>query len=208
MNRKLFYALLLAVLPLLSMAQKVRYGASAAIVGANPVGYSTHWGFQAGATGDFVLTSIGYDELRLHPSLLLSNKGWRDEFVSPVSGSHKWDCSLYYIELPVMVEYALKLRGKSSLVIGAGPFMAYGLWGSNKIDVDGSTLYDKDTFSAGNYRRFDTGLKASVGIDVKQWQVSLEYGHSLMKPTKNDLVYLSPKNRTLALKLTYMIGTF
>ncbi len=204
------FCFLLMFMPMMVIAQEAHYGISAAFVGSCPSGYRPHWGFQVGPTADFPLLSFSHDYLRIHPSLLLTSKGWKDDIYDMnglmIGNKHDWHFSLYYLELPLLAEYVVRLKEKESLVFGAGPYLAYGLWGRNSIDL--GIDYVKDPFASGDFRRFDAGIVASIGIELKKLQVSVEYSRGFIKPAKGTLLIGDSHNQTFALKLAYRLGHF
>ena len=98
------------------------------------------------------------------PELLLSGKG-ADMAAQEDPGSERYTAKIrpYYLELPLNIVYKHKFPSDLSLFGGAGPSLAYGLFG--KADAGGAKedVFDKD---AGGYKRFDVGINVLAGIEL------------------------------------------
>lgn len=101
----------------------------------------------------------------IDPSLLIVSKGFRQTNfsinVSPV-----------YLQIPVNATLNLPLNEKISILIGVGPYVAYGIGGKgsfvdeNNNRYNGEKLFSKNSFvSMLTYKnRFDAGLNANIGV--------------------------------------------
>ena len=122
----------------------------------------------------------------INPSLNLMGKGWKDKdtFVNDLdeSGVPKTDeegnpimsrmarsTTANYLELPVLMNYYIRTGESQYIVIGAGPYVACGLWGKEETKGDGrkqgaeKLYYDRDTFDKSGVHRFDAGIQAALG---------------------------------------------
>lgn len=86
-------------------------------------------GFHLGVTYDFPLAKNIY----LQSAALFSTKGYRINNEQENSSVESY-INPYYIEVPVNVLFAPKL-GKGRLMLGAGPYIAYGIGGKGKAYV-------------------------------------------------------------------------
>lgn len=100
--------------------------------------------------------------LNLIPSLEFAMKGgkWSGYGMT----NHKETFTAYYAQIPVLVGYRLYLGRNWNMVLKAGPYVAYGLFGNAKIENDYNSL-SGDFFEDTGYSRFDIG--AEVGIDFE-----------------------------------------
>jgi hypothetical protein len=151
--------------------------------------------FQVGIIGDIQLGSILY----FQPGLLFTRKGTKIQ--SGTEGSADWykaSTNPYYIELPA----TLILKSSSGPVRffgGAGPYLAMGITGKNRVEGalfgtsfkseksidwsndDPTTLNNEEGAGFGIMKRFDYGLNGTVGIDGKSAVFSVNYGLGLAK---------------------------
>jgi hypothetical protein len=151
--------------------------------------------FQVGIIGDFHLCSI----LSIQPGLLFTGKGTKTQ--SGTEGSANWyraTSNPYYIEMPV--NFILKTpTGPIKFFGGAGPYIAVGVSGKNKVDGailgaqfsseedirwsndDPSTLNQEEGSGFGIMKRFDYGLNGLVGIEASKLVITANYGLGLAK---------------------------
>jgi hypothetical protein len=80
-------------------------------------------GFHVGVTYDYLIGKDFY----VQPAVLFSTKGYRIKRVEENSSIESY-MDPYYVEVPVNFLYAPKL-GKGRLLLGAGPYIAYGIGG-------------------------------------------------------------------------------
>ena len=132
----------------------------------------------------------------INPSLNLQGKGWKnkDVFVNDLdeNGVPKEDdngnpimsrmgrtTTANYLELPVLMNYYIRTGESQYIVIGAGPYIACGLWGKEETKGDGTKqgaeklYYDEDTFEKSGAHRFDAGIQAALGY---QFSVGVTLG--------------------------------
>ncbi|MVT08450.1 porin family protein [Chitinophaga tropicalis] len=116
-------------------------------------------GVRAGITADLHLVN----EFYIGTGLLFAGKG------SNAKGSDKTKLTLSYLQVPVNFMYKPQL-GSGHLVLGAGPYIAYGLKGKYKIDdgeVKGKLNAFKDEAGDGKLKRLDAGLGVVAGYELK-----------------------------------------
>ena len=132
----------------------------------------------------------------INPSLNLMGKGWKDKdtFVNDLdeNGVPKMDdegnpimsrmarsTTANYLELPVLMNYYIRTGESQYVVIGAGPYIACGLWGKEETKGDGreqgarKLYYDQDTFDKPGTHRFDAGIQTALGY---QFSVGITLG--------------------------------
>lgn len=151
--------------------------------------------FHAGIVGDLKLAKIIY----LQPGILFTGKGTKTQNGQQSDANYyRATSNPYYIEVPVNLVFKLPL-GKTKLFAGAGPYLAVGVAGKNKVegrylgiafdtesdiefsDDDPTTLNYEEGAGFGILRRFDYGLNGTAGIEFNKVLFSLNYGHGLAK---------------------------
>ena len=123
----------------------------------------------------------------INPALALSGKGWKDKdtFVNDLDAGGKpivnengqeklvpmhRTTSANYLELPVLVNYYLRVGDARYVVFGAGPYVSCGLWGKQETKGDGrrqgpeKLYYEDKTFELDGAHRFDAGIQTVVGF--------------------------------------------
>lgn len=112
-------------------------------------------GFHLGGTADMVLS----DKFYLQPSLLLSGKGFtidKNGGAQYLYGVDKIKFTSYYIELPVNFIFKPQV-GNGRMLLGAGPYIAYGLGGRWKAEANGMSVTGKLKF-LNNYSSTDSSM--------------------------------------------------
>ncbi|NDV97176.1 PorT family protein [Dysgonomonas sp. 521] len=150
-------------------------------------------GYQVGVTVDYSLTR----DWLIQSGLSFTTKGAKiDDFLAgKVDGGdgrgETYTFNQLYIQLPVYAAYRINVSDNLGIVIGAGPYMAYGVGGKSKrklhdaIFSDGSTELKFDTFGNGDdaseqLNRFDFGLGLNVSAEFGKIVVGLGYEHGLL----------------------------
>lgn len=151
--------------------------------------------FQVGIIGDIHVASVLY----FQPGLLFTGKGTKSQ--SGTEGSANWyraTTNPYYVEIPL--SFILKsFTGPVKFFGGAGPYLAIGVTGKNKVkgavfgtdfnseksiewsNDDPTTLNSDEGAGFGIMKRFDYGLNGTVGIEGKSAMFSVNYGLGLAK---------------------------
>lgn len=74
---------------------------------------------------------------------------------------------LYYLEVPVLLNYNLKVNGGNNLYFGLGPYAAVGLWANYSSTFEGQTQSGSLKFgSNADIPRMDYGLQAKAGYMI------------------------------------------
>lgn len=124
----------------------------------------------------------------------------------------------HFLQLPVLAKFNWQLNKDTKVFFGAGPYV--GLCLKTKVDgnqrlLEGSFpdptgqfydgfvygedeagnsnqfLYDKD-------RKFDWGVAANIGVEVRNWYTKLQYDLSLGKERKGDVIGANYHTLTLS----------
>jgi hypothetical protein len=177
----------------------LKAGINLANVSVNPDGdiddAKTLASFQVGLVGDFNLAPF----LSIQPGLLFTGKGTKTQ--SGTEGSANWyraTTNPYYLELPVNFVFKTP-TGPVKFFAGAGPYIAMGIAGKNKVkgallgtnfeseqsidwsNDDPTTLNQEEGAGFGILKRFDYGLNGLAGIETKSIVLSANYGFGLAK---------------------------
>ncbi|MFT3935054.1 MAG: porin family protein [Chitinophagaceae bacterium] len=135
----------------------------------------------------------------IQPGVFFTGKGAKLESGN-TSGNNWYRATTrpYYVEVPVNAVVKLPLGDQSSFFFGAGPYVAIGVGGKNRVEgqVLGASFSrsesikfsDDDPFTSNEegsgyniMRRFDYGLNGTVGIQAKHAMFSVNYGYGLAK---------------------------
>ena len=151
--------------------------------------------FQLGLIGDLKLAPF----MAIQPGILFTGKGTKTQ--TGTEGTANWykaTSNPYYIEVPVNLVFKTP-TGPVKFFGGAGPYLAMGVGGKNKVDGaiagvafhseqnikwsndDPATLNQEEGSGFGIMRRFDYGLNALAGIELKKTVISANYGYGRAK---------------------------
>jgi hypothetical protein len=133
----------------------------------------------------------------LQPELLFSQIG----LSTKIEGKSERG-NLNYLQLPVYAGYKTSVGDGLDLLLGAGPFVAYGISGTE------NPFNKKDD---GRLKRFDAGLSFMAGIQLDKIQIALGYDLGLVdmvdvpgwKTAKDFLGLSSITNRNIKVSLAY-----
>ena len=103
---------------------------------------------------------------------------------------------LYYLEVPVLASFRIKLADDFQLQLNAGPFIACGVGGNVKDVILKSEIVDIGDFlgnpfveGEGNLHRFDAGLQFGLGFEYKEFFIGAAYDLGLFDITAKNLAY-------------------
>lgn len=177
-------------------------------------------GMQFGLVVDIPIAGNFY----LQPGALYSNKGFKQETGGFYGTTTGFDVTVSYLEVPLNILYKIP-AGKSNLLLGAGPYAAYGTGGKWKSDTDptigdirienrGKVDFKNDGAEGefGNYlygKPIDYGLNFLAGYEFHK-QLSIQFNAQLglanLEPGYGDLKPQgSLKNHAFTLSLGYKI---
>lgn len=123
-----------------------------------------------------------------------------------------------YIEIPVNAVVKFPLPNKVKLFAGAGPYLAFGVSGKNKLEgkalgvsfaSDQSIAYNSNNNSTNfnsDLKRIDGGLNFLAGVEISHFTLNANYGHGLMNiksgSDNNDAKYA---NRVFSLSVGMLL---
>jgi len=171
----------------------------------------------------------------LAADLLFSKKGFKQsnsQFApqsnSAVDSLTNFDVSLYYIELPVLMEFKVKFK-KMNVLFGIGPYVSYGIGGNVKLDITSSSTnlsyaekirwdkYYSDPTNIGErivydygyskIKRLDYGAVTRFGIEFNSFILSAEYKYGIANLMWEFRKYERMNNQSIGLSLVYLLKT-
>ncbi len=172
--------------------------------------------FQVGFTGNLKIAPF----LFFQPGILFTGKGSKTQSGETTDATYYRATSKpYYIEVPA--NFVLKTpTGPIKFFAGAGPYIAVGVSGKNKVDGkllgtsfsseksiewsndDPSTLDYEEGSGYGIMKRFDYGLNGIAGIETKNIVLSANYGYGLAKLQSGSNSSADDKNKHRVLSFT------
>lgn len=158
---------------------------------------SSKTGFRAGLGINYNFS----DFFSVDPSLLIVSKGFKQSDIN-------LSVNPIYLQLPVNFTLNLPLTRNIKILIGAGPYVAYGIGGSGSIGLSsGETLVDAKMFSNESvftyYNKFDAGLNSSVGVALGDIVLSLGGEWGFLKVNDYELNNKQHLNNSYYIALSY-----
>jgi hypothetical protein len=211
MKKLLFLCTALAVSA--TVFSQVRFGIKAGANLANQKLKASFMGESASRSGDGIVSfHIGgvaeipiAQNFAFRPELLLSGKGANMDAEDPNTGDPiKAEFRPFYLEVPLNFVYAHELPTGPRLYFGAGPSIAYGLFG--KVKGGGQ---DDDFFQDGVFKKFDFGINILGGIELASGlNFSISFTPGLANITDADFedVDVTWKNSVVGFSVGYMFG--
>lgn len=182
-------------------AQTLNMAATIGISISHPKDFEFFWGNEAGIKGEYMF--IPNKAFYFSPALSIANKGWNMNIFDLEGKLHKWECDVFYLEVPLYVGYKHELSNSTNIFFELGPYLAIGLWGHSHLNIGEESFNNKNVF-LNNYRRIDSGGRINIGFGVRQWRWSLGYSHNLIKPTKGDWKMINQQGSSWHLNISYI----
>jgi Outer membrane protein beta-barrel domain len=173
----------------------------ATVAGQGLTGFNvnTRTGFHLGA----IVEKPFSQTLNIQSGLLLSSKGAKiagNAFTSEISP--------LYLEVPVNILYRERF-GNNKFQLFAGPYLALGIAGKQKVTYLSSTTSNDIKFGTAddsNFTLTDFGLNVGAGIEIQRLLIRFQYGLSLLnldpKGSDNEEI----KHRVIGISMGYMLG--
>ena len=121
-----------------------------------------------------------YKGLYVIPELDFALKGFNPDGVNYITFDKV--VHMAYLQAPVMVAYKFRLKNNGNIVVKAGPYFAYGLFGS-KAEISGwgfnktVDVFDEDY----GFRRFDVGIGTGLAYERDHFTIGFEYSRGLRR---------------------------
>ncbi|HEY3370680.1 MAG TPA: outer membrane beta-barrel protein [Prolixibacteraceae bacterium] len=174
------------------------------------------------------------ENLSIATDLILSRKGLSQSFheigfpIGGITDSVKnIDVSLYYIEMPVLMEFKARFE-KMNVLFGIGPYVAYGLKGAVDLDIyarSGDIHYSEDVrwskynaftgnmgervvYESGysQIKRLDYGPALRFGVEFNSLVLSAEFKYGLANLMWEYRADERMNNQTLGLSARYLFN--
>lgn len=165
--------------------------------------------FQVGVIGNIKLLPVLY----FQPGVIFTGKGSKTQSGETTDATYfRATSNPYYIEIPANFVFKTP-TGLVKFFAGAGPYLAIGIAGKNKVDGkflgasfsseekiewsddDPFTLDYEEGAGYGIMKRFDYGLNATAGIEMSRSVLSVQYGHGLAKLQSGSNSSADDKNK-------------
>lgn len=163
----------------------------------------------------------------LESGLLLTGRGSKAEtYFNGGSDYVKAKFNPLYVELPVNLIINIPLESSTKLFFNAGPYAAVGIGGKSKLETkvgplesssssdikfsnDDPFTSEQDDAAYDKLKRFDFGLNAGAGLDLKSFIIKANYGFGLTKINSTESNNSSDdknKYRTLSVSVGIPLG--
>jgi Outer membrane protein beta-barrel domain len=157
-------------------------------------------GFHAGAILDLSLS----DMMSLQPGVLFSTKGFKISATQDgITGTMTE--SVNYIEVPINLMFKFG-SGDVKFMPFIGPYLGYALSGTLKAEAMGQSASTDITFgsSDGDMSALDYGLNIGVGIEMKGFIITAQYGLGLadLDPSADGKM----TNNVIGISVGYLFG--
>jgi hypothetical protein len=165
--------------------------------------------FQVGFTGDVKMAPM----LFFQPGILLTGKGSKTQSGNTTDATYyRATSNPLYVEIPANFVFKSP-TGPVKFFAGAGPYLAIGIAGKNKVDGkflgssfhseksiewsndDPSTLNYEEGAGYGIMKRFDYGLNGLAGIQTEHIVLGVNYGFGLAKLQSGSNSSADDKNK-------------
>ncbi len=162
-------------------------------------------GFHFGPTVEFSIDKT----FSFESGLLLSTKGYKFNAKETVIGethAFKQKISTYYLDIPLTAKATFD-TGSAKIYGIFGPYLGMGLSGKVKSEFpeNGEIRKEEKNISfgsdqnEGDYKRFDYGLTAGLGIVLNPIQIAINYNLGLANISNATEYGLKVKNRVLGI---------
>lgn len=166
----------------------IKAGANLSALSGDVKGMKTAIRYQFGVTADIALSTNMY----LLTSLNLQQKVLKKD----ISKESKLNMALTYVQMPLHLTYKLPLTEDINLLMGAGPYIAYGIGGKTK-DYN----LNEKTFNSTGLKNLDYGAGATAVLALGKLGIGAGYDiglHNISAPEGTKL-----KNRTAYITVGY-----
>jgi len=170
--KKSILAIALALTTLTATAQEdskwtVKAGVGLSSMVGSDVDCKNVFSYKVGVSYDLGISENFY----VIPGVEFATKGWKQESIDG-------NISMSYLQIPIFAAYKFNISDNMKLAIKAGPYLSYGLFGSDIEWYGGGTT---NVFDDDGCERFDAGVVAGVSLDIDQFTVGAEYSRGLTK---------------------------
>lgn len=141
-------------------------GDDADFLGTSP---SNSMGFTAGA---FLVYNFN-ENLGIRPEVHYSQKGAKWE-----EGGDKITAKLVYVDVPILVQFAIPTEGGFKPILFAGPYVAFNMSAKVVYDIEGFDMDDEDIKD--DTKSMDYGVLFGAGVVINDmFEITARYGMGL-----------------------------
>lgn len=173
-------------------------------------------GFHVGFQGDLPVAGF----LSIQPGIFFTTKGSKTQSGNPSDANYfKATTNPMYVEVPVNVVFKAPITDQTKFFVGAGPYIAMGVAGKNKVDykIANASFHSEKTIEwtsddnssdpvanlgYSRMRRFDYGLNGTAGVEGNKAIVSVNYGYGLSKLRPDSDNSTDDKNKHRVISIT------
>lgn len=190
-------------------AQSFRFGPTVAGSLNISDGTKNKVGFAVGAKTEMEFSNTGHGWF-MDASVLFNNRNRQsdDYFNNDTKMTQHWKYSTYSLLVPVNVGYKFRLSDKLNFLAAVGPYVDFGLTGTDKVTTtdakgkDTEVKVSSNVYSANIFKRVTFGFDAKVGVEIaKHYQLNLSYSRGFTSLFKGGL---DSKAQDLQIGLAYM----
>jgi len=180
-------------------------------------GDPSNFHLKSGFHGGLIVDCPINDALAVQPGARFAMQGFADKYTS--NGDVIRNFSLYYLQIPINVQYRWNVYEETNVLFQAGPYVGMGLFGRQSFNRKGksqdlSDSQKKITFGSDNdiQNAFDYGLSAGFGIEYQRFQLTLSYDFGLNKPTfykrdaKSASYHVDMRNHNFSVSFAVIFG--
>ena len=143
------------------------------LAGSENIGFKSAFSIKLGVGYEFAVS----ESFSIEPAVMLNNKGFKMEGYTNY-------VARYFFEVPVLAAYKTNLNDNCQLIINAGPYVAYGAFGSDLEWGDGGKTNVFDSCE-----RFEAGIEAGAKIAFGRMAAGVEFNRAFTKAIKDTKVY-------------------
>ena len=173
--KKLFLVVVFALTTLTMSAQEgskfmVKAGIGLSnLVGSQTDGDKPSVAYKIGASYDLALS----ENFSIIPGLELSLHNFKEDGIDGT-------INMSYLQLPIFAAYKFPISETMKLAIKVGPYVSYGLFGSD-IEFYNTKTTKKNVFDSDMFDRFDVGGIAGLSLEMEQFMVGFEFSRGFKK---------------------------
>lgn len=158
----------------------VRGGYQAANITGSSLDTKLTHGARAGVAADITVYDGGMSRISIQPGVDFAMKGYKLGEIKKddkVGGSATQ--TLYYVDIPVLANFAFDLGNDLGVFVNAGPYLGVGVGGNTKLNgklfgLEGKTDKDTKPFDKdGGFNRLDWGAQVGAGVEYNHFQVGV-----------------------------------
>ena len=179
----------------------------------DPRNFHLKSGFQAGLIVDCPIN----DAFAIQPGARFAMQGFNDKYTSNGDVIRKF--SLFYLQFPVYAQYKVNIAEETHLLLQAGPYAGFGLFGRQSFNRKGKSQELTDSqkkITSGDGKDiqnvFDYGVGAGVGIEFYRFQLIANYDFGLNQTTfnkkdaKSAAYHVDMRNHNFSVTLAVIFG--